>query len=374
MKSKRTAQATPKADYEYTLRQIGQYLRDHRQSRGEDLYDVAEFLRIKPAYLFAIEDGDLDSTPGSTYAIGFIRSYANYLGADTKSVVDKARYALSGLDGTPVEPSRKQETSAEPASRYPATRIVALSAAAAVAMIVAWQVQKSDVVLPTNLAELPTNIQQSVAGYFGAAGDAAGNGGAETANQQQTAANNANSRPATPSAAILPQLQSDSDIAALSQPEAPAPEPPITRIDSSSAVAAETSGLDGLNEQSEQNQAAPSALELLAALQARDGDSARVNQPSSAASAENRVVLVALEETWIQVRSASRDYVRTRTLLPGERMAMPDREDLSLWTGNAGGLQILLDGEVLGQPGAAQQVIKDLSLAPAALQEQLGGQ
>ena len=91
--------------------------------------------------------------------------------------------------------------------------------------------------------------------------------------------------------------------------------------------------------------AAPaSTTELLAALESDRIDAAR---PAVASDddAEGRLTLVARETSWVQVRSAGRDYVRTRTLQRGDRFALPDRGDLALWTGNAGGLELLVDGQ-----------------------------
>jgi cytoskeleton protein RodZ len=80
------------------------------------------------------------------------------------------------------------------------------------------------------------------------------------------------------------------------------------------------------------------------------------------------VAIVARESSWVQVRSAAGDFVRTRTMEPGETLVLPDRADLALWTGNAGGLELLLDGQSVGRAGAAGAVVRDLSLAPDSLQ------
>jgi cytoskeleton protein RodZ len=57
-----------------TARQIGRLLRETREARGEELGDVAEFLRIRPGYLAALEAGELAAIPGRPYAIGFLRA------------------------------------------------------------------------------------------------------------------------------------------------------------------------------------------------------------------------------------------------------------------------------------------------------------
>jgi cytoskeleton protein RodZ len=57
-----------------------------------------------------------------------------------------------------------------------------------------------------------------------------------------------------------------------------------------------------------------------------------------------RVILRAREASWVQVSSRAGDYTFTRTLEPGEAVLLPNRGDLVLWTGNAHGLEVMVDG------------------------------
>ena len=100
-----------------------------------------------------------------------------------------------------------------------------------------------------------------------------------------------------------------------------------------SAVAAETP----------EGEAAIAASRPIAVL---DVDAAPPRTPAKAPRTEGWSS--ARESSWIQVRSAARDWVRTRTLQPGERFVLPDRADLALWTGNAGGVELLVDGQSVG--------------------------
>lgn len=59
---------------EALMREVGEQLRPVRLERGEELERVAEYLRIKPAYLDALEQGDMAALPGRTYALGFLRT------------------------------------------------------------------------------------------------------------------------------------------------------------------------------------------------------------------------------------------------------------------------------------------------------------
>ena len=66
---------------------VGAFLREARENTGRSVADVASTLRIRAKFLHAIEDGRYGDLPGPTYAVGFIRSYADYLGLDTAALV-----------------------------------------------------------------------------------------------------------------------------------------------------------------------------------------------------------------------------------------------------------------------------------------------
>lgn len=74
-------------------------LREARESLGRNLADAAIELRIRLAYLESIEAGRLDELPGRTYASGFVRSYANFLGLDANEVVKRFQAASGEGEG-----------------------------------------------------------------------------------------------------------------------------------------------------------------------------------------------------------------------------------------------------------------------------------
>ncbi len=69
-------------DAEEAYAGVGNELRLVRVSAGEDLDGVSVGLRIRRVHLEAIEEGRFADLPGPVYALGFIRSYAEYLGLD----------------------------------------------------------------------------------------------------------------------------------------------------------------------------------------------------------------------------------------------------------------------------------------------------
>src|SRR5271155_3985644 len=66
---------------------VGTLLAETRQNYRWALEDVGAALRIKPEYLAALEQGRADRLPGPTYATGFMRAYADYLGLDSREIV-----------------------------------------------------------------------------------------------------------------------------------------------------------------------------------------------------------------------------------------------------------------------------------------------
>jgi len=83
-------------DADAPLETVGQDLRSARQKRGEEIAAISKELKIRRDYLEAIEDSRFESRPGRTYAIGFIRTYAEYLGLDGAECVDRLKSEIAG--------------------------------------------------------------------------------------------------------------------------------------------------------------------------------------------------------------------------------------------------------------------------------------
>jgi cytoskeleton protein RodZ len=114
-------------------------------------------------------------------------------------------------------------------------------------------------------------------------------------------------------------------------------------------------------------------MELLASLDPAVG-SPGGPQIYERANKDARVILRAREPAWIQVSSLAGDYTFTRTLQPGEAVLVPDRRDLELWTGNAGGLEIIVDGASVAALAGGGAVRRHVSLDPERLRAAGGGE
>lgn len=343
---------------EEALENIGLQLQRARVERGEEIEDVADQLRIKDAYIAAIELGDLSRIPGRPYALGFIRSYANHLGFDGEEVVDSVKSAESRVLADPQLHYRTPIAE----SRRPGALAIACSLVLMMSAYGAWYwIIQGDRSPAQRVAELP-----AAAGPYGLevlkteAEEPAGDGELNLAvlDQPETAAGLETvveelAQSLAPSTTVEPDLLPGVDRAgdgelALLEIVDPAP----------------TSAIDEEPEPAEAA-AGASASELLASL--RSDEEVVDDQVFGAEEPNSRIMLIADQPSWIQVRSQSRDYVRTRTLDAGERFVLPDRNDLALWTGNAGGLRILVDGREIGSLGSSGEVVRDISLDPSRL-------
>lgn len=66
---------------------VGAILSQTRQSLGQSITDVARDLRIRRAFLEAIEGARYADLPGPAYTLGFIRTYAEHLGLEGDEIV-----------------------------------------------------------------------------------------------------------------------------------------------------------------------------------------------------------------------------------------------------------------------------------------------
>ena len=321
---------------ELTAREIGRALCQAREARGEDLDEVADFLRIRPAYLASLEQGDLGALPGRPYVVGFLRAYAAYLGIDGDAVVASLKGSLDRIAGQPELNYREPIAEVRRGTAVMVTASLVLAASVYAGYYAIYRVDRGTA---EPVAEAPGEVAKLASDTLRRGADAT---------KSETAA------PAGPAAPQRVARAATPPIPALSTPEE-------QNADAGSAVAAELPA----NRPLRATPATPSPARAKLAL--LDSEQVAAAHPTSAGDSSARLALVATGSSWVQVRSAGKDYVRTRTLEPGERFLLPNRNDLALSTGDAGTLEIVVDGESRGPLGPAGQVVKNLPLVPDQL-------
>ena len=83
-------------DADAPLESVGQDLRKVREKRGEELDHISRLLKIRRDYLALIEEDNAHALPGKAYAIGFVRSYATYLGLNGDEYVERLKAEIAG--------------------------------------------------------------------------------------------------------------------------------------------------------------------------------------------------------------------------------------------------------------------------------------
>jgi cytoskeleton protein RodZ len=372
------------------MREVGAQLRQARLERGEDLNDVAQHLRIRSSYLFGIEQGDLSALPGRPYALGFLRTYADYLGFDGEDLIARIKSTVENL----TDRTSLRIRTPMPENRLPKTPVVVISLAVVAGMYAGWSyLNRSSRMMVETVAEVPSDLRaRTLEAISRESGEEPAVADSPTSAAVPEIA--AGADPSGAAAAVAaPAVASTTDAqprealgGATSDPAAP----PGAAQGSSAApdrLATPEAGPSGEQGGALAQGAAPDVLAVQpAAGAASAADSAReslalidptVGGPDAPRADQRidgdaRVILRARERAWIQVSSLAGDYVFRRTLEPGEAYPVPDRADLELWTGNAGGLEVIVDGTPVPALAGGGAVRRHVSLDPDRLLQSAG--
>jgi cytoskeleton protein RodZ len=83
---------------------IGSTLREARMRARIDISEVELSTRIRAKYLRAIENEEWDLLPGTVYVKSFLRTYGDYLGLDSRLLVDEFKRRYERPTGHEVRP------------------------------------------------------------------------------------------------------------------------------------------------------------------------------------------------------------------------------------------------------------------------------
>lgn len=86
------------------IESLGKYLKHQRESKRISLREVAKATRVREHILRAIEEDQDDLLPPATYVKGFLLAYAKYLRLDPNDVLLRYEGVLKGEPGAPQSP------------------------------------------------------------------------------------------------------------------------------------------------------------------------------------------------------------------------------------------------------------------------------
>ena len=343
---------------------VGSTLRSARLRLGGELTEIATVLRIRPAFLQAIEEGHFQALPGAPYAMGFVRTYAEHLGLDGAEMVRRFKSEAAGLE----RKTSLSFPSPAPEGRVPGTATLLISLVAATVVFAGWYFYQSGTErLALRVPEVPERLANpagSVPAFnMGGLGDTPGSAassGPASAVATPSAPAPAAATPAAPVGAdsALPPPPGDPTrrVASVTNP-APAPAPAASAPTSSEV----------------EDSPPPDPTALGAAAPGGAGDPTIPGVPQVAAvpndgrvfgaqNSDARVIIKARGESWVQIRDASNTPLLTRVLRPGDSYRVPNQAGLVMMTGNAGVLDVFVDGSAAPSLGAVGAVRRNIAL------------
>ena len=395
---------------------VGARLRAAREAKGLSLHQVADILRLRAIQVQALEEGNYNQLPGQTFVTGFLRSYANLLELDAVALVELYKHEHGHGVRVPSLAFPEPNTG----GRMPGTGILLGTLVVALILLAGWFLyQESESLDFERVAELPEHLAKKIQDV--AIGDPATAPSTESLTAQNTTSETMVAIPDTsitdkpevleekPSVAGTTPVETGQKQEAASEPvisgdqvlQKSAPEPVEVApkpeaIPTAQTVNAETAAASPAAAETKVAESPPpaadapakdkneevtspypqAAMEKEVSLQ---GSAAREEEPENPLprtfGVENtnaRVVLRVREESWVEVKSADEKPILSRVLKPGDVYMAPNEPDLMLTTGNAGGLEIRVDGKEINALGGAGTILRDVPLVADSLLENNG--
>ena len=336
---------------------IGSELQQERKRRGYTLADVEAYLRIRHSHLEAIEAGRFSDLPGTTYVLGFIRSYAQFLELDADEIVGRVEVPQS------QKPARYQ-MSLQGSGKQGKLAVIAIPLVATGAVVLAiagWYYFSSNNLSITDLG-----------GIFGGKPSATSDvedprspaGEPETANVASSAGE-PDSGPATSAAGSQEtagqadeRLQAD-ETEATPDADSRTVSPPVPQPTDGETAASPAEAPPAT--------ASPDEVQPAVASRSRPATESATPPRDGTTS---QILLQATDETFIALRIPNGQIFMSQVLRAGEVYEIPsERPTLFLDTGNAGALRIVVDGRALPPLGAVGAVVRNVPLDPRKLLE-----
>jgi cytoskeletal protein RodZ len=120
---------------------FGEKMKRLREERGVALRDIADTTKISVSALEALERNDISRLPGGIFSRGFVRAYAEQIGADPEKAVREfiARFPHDSVtDGSPYVTSHDIDT--DPPSHTGRLMLIGVPVLLVVIALVVWAI------------------------------------------------------------------------------------------------------------------------------------------------------------------------------------------------------------------------------------------
>lgn len=286
------------------ITKVGTMLKEVRQQKGLKLNDIAKKLCVRKLYLDAIEESNYKELPPFPYGIGFIRSYASFLGLNGENIVE-----LYKEETHTAEPKDMHVLEPQPEASLPGIQYLIISLIAIAVIYVGWIAFSQD-----EEASLP---QQ------------------ETAVEETTSSDNGmiiveefNTEEMPEETQILPENITES---------VPVDEGPAADIQP-------------------QETPVPTVIEPIKETK---------EEPAAEATAkpaipDKGVFVEVLTETWVEVKDGTKLYL-SKVLQPGSTYKVPEGKGMILSLGKYDGANVYINGKLtkVARPGKKTNIALD---------------
>lgn len=269
---------------------VGTLLKNMRLEKGLKVVDVAKKLCIRKQYLEAIEESNYSEIPPFPYGVGFVRSYAGYLGLNSGNIVELYKEETKIKNSAELVIAEPQAKSAMPGGIYILASLAALGA-----LYGAWV-------------------------WW-----------------------NSNSAEDTPEIVIEEQVGNTPDVVVVEevnvQEDSPAP---ISATISDENLPADNNAQTTISENNDKDAlkievANDSAPATITEVKTEETPVSEVSIP------QKGVYIEILEETWIEVKNSSKLYL-SKELKPGDTYTLPNDKGLMLSVGKRGSVNVYVNG------------------------------
>ena len=290
---------------------LGINLRSARKKKGWDIPSVSKELCISKRYLRALEEDDKDALPKTTFAVGFLRSYANHLGLDANGLVKTAK----GFYGQAVAINEVSVPETTKDSRMPRRPLMFTIVGSLIGLYGTWFIFSGGGGLRAELTPpVPDHLSKLIANEY--------------------------VDPSGLSNLIENALSENSEIPEVVFKE----EAKLTPSD-----LPETLNINSIGDNEEHPNQSISELFL------KDG----LNKNMTLSFLEVK----ADKDTWVMIKTAENKILMEGILKVGKIFSSPKGDALFLTTGDAGAIKITVDGKTSNPIGENGVVLKDVNLS-----------
>ncbi len=306
---------------------IGDRLSEAREKAGLTLEDVAADLLLKPEYIRSIEANELQNLSAPTYVKGYIRSYARLLGLDPADMLDE--YESLGYDQPGWSITENQQK--KPESVFKLLSLAIPVGLVLTGLFIAWLVTSGYLNPPVEEDYLTSETTDDAAESIPAAAKAGSN------EQKQPGATPSLELNASQALVSVTQKTEDTDIKNPLVPGGLSTEAPI-QTEKSNAVALVDENISSQDEAQipEVTNSSTEAGSTSVTLAATDF--------ISADAGNDEVIVIVMEDSWIEIEDASRQQLLNGLFKPGDVKILTGQAPFQVFLGNANGVELTING------------------------------